>query len=465
MRNNGRLFNSHRAVWGLVLSAALVATACGTAEEAVTVAPPTATVAPTVDEIEIFDVDAARALGFGDDVAWSFLRDLSDVELNVMIHPSFYAGIGGETGLFEEFQRLSGAKVKVVTAPAGESYTLQMVEWSRESDTFDVVFPLYGDTAPNYLQHLEPLDDLIAGAPAEWEYENLIPGVQALLEWDGVTRAMVFRWGIEGYVYRADLLKEAGVEVPTTFEEIDIAARAVHAATGRYGWVLRGVGAEIVQDWLSLYATTGGTLYKEDGRTCNVNTTNAIQVLETVVSWINDGVMAPDTLAIGRGDSVTLIQQDRAAQGFYFGGRWPLLIGNDSLDVVRENLAWPAKHPGELSRNTPQSVAISKYSKNKDAAWALIEYILHPSNTHRHVTEYSGTLNRLTDLDNPTVQADFKIYEYFLEAAATSYVEPSSENSNQVFSIMNEELTAAILGTKSSAAALRSACQRMDALK
>ncbi|MEX2376372.1 MAG: extracellular solute-binding protein [Dehalococcoidia bacterium] len=459
-----RRLGRFRASVAVLATAGLLLSACGGDD---------ATDADATDD-EVTDDDAtndapaadglAAELGFDDGVAWSFLEDFSDVELNVMIHPSFYEGVGGDDGLFAEFEELSGARINVVTAPAGESYERQMIEWQAESPTFDVVFPIYWDTHPGYIEHLEPLDDYIAAAPDEWDFEGIIPGVQEYLVWDGENKAILFRWGIEGYVYRADLFEEAGIDPPTTYDELVAAAEAVHEETGRHGWTMRGIGHEMVQDWLSLYATTGGTLYADDGVTCAVDTPEGVDVLETVTRWVDEGVLPPDTLAVARDDSVALIQQDRSAQGFFFGGRWPLLSGEDAEDVVRENLAWPDVHPGELSRNTPQSVAIARYSENKDASWAFIEYLLHPKNTPRHVLEWSGTLNRTTDFDVPEVQEDFAIYEYFLDAADTSYVEPSNEQGNQIFDIMNEELTAAILGNKSAGEALESACDRIDSL-
>lgn len=435
---------------GLLLATSLVIAACAPEEE------PVATPEEEPDDVDP-DPDTE------DGPAWSFEQDLSGVDLTIMIHPSFYEGIGGDDGLVQEFEEISGASVEVVITT--EQFDRQMVEFEQQSSTFDVVFPIYGDMHATYRQHLEPLNDWIERAPPEWDYDSIIPGVQDGLIFDGEVMSLLFRWGVEGLVYRQDLYDEAGVSVPTTFDEIDETARAVHEATGHYGWVTRGVGFEMVQDWLSLYATVGGTLFEEDGITCAVNTPEGVHVLETVVSWLEDGVIAEDTLAVGRDDSVALIQQDRAAQGFFFGPRYPLMIGDDSLPVVQENLLWPDEHPGELARNTPQSVAMVRYSENKEAAWALIEYILHPDNTPRHVLEWSGSLNRTTDLEHPEVQERFPIYDYWIAAADNSYVEPPDELFLQMQDIMNEELTAAYLGSKSAADALADACQRLDALR
>lgn len=426
---------------------------------------PAAEADPPETEVDAPDAEAPPEEEEGEpEGIFAFERDHSGVTLNVLIHPSFYEGVGGDAGLFREFEEISGATVNIITAPAGEIFDRAMLEWRTESPTLDVVFPLYLDTHDSYRQHLEPLDDWIAQAPDEWAFEDIIPGVQQYLVADEGTWAILFRWGIEAYLYRADLLEEAGVSPPTTFEEIDAVARAVHESTGRFGWVLRGIGRELAEDWLSLYATVGGTLYAEDGRTCNVNTPEAVHVLETVKDWFDTGVISPDTLAWDRDDSVAVIQQDRAAQGFFFAGRFPLLTGEDAVPAVQENLSWPDVHPGELSINTPQSVAISKYSENKETAWALIEYLLHPDNTYRHVTEWSGTLTRVTDLDDPVVMERFPIWEYIIDAARTSRVEPAHEQGNQVFELLNVELSAVLLGEKTAEQALSNACERINSL-
>lgn len=395
---------------------------------------------------------------------WAFDEDLSDVELDVMIHPAFYDGsLGGAGGLIDEFEDHSGATVNVVTSPTGDSYQRQMVEFQQGTSSFDVIFPIYTDMHPEYREHLLTLDDYIAAAPEEFDYDDLIPNLQEQFEYPEGIKALTFRWGVEFYFYRPSLFEEAGIDPPTKFDEIDATARAVAEETGRFGWSHRGLGHELVQDWLSLYAANGGTLYNEvsaDTYECGVNTPEGVEVLDLVSDWREDEIIPQDFMAEQRDDTVTYMQQDRTAQGFFFGPRYNRFVDEDS--DVADDVAWLDEHPGEMSRNGTQTVAITEYSENKDAAWALVEWILHPDNTSRFVTEWGGSVVRMSDLENPDVIDSYPIAEAEIAATEDSYMEPAHLESNRIFDIMNEELAAAILGDKSSEEALSSACERID---
>lgn len=395
---------------------------------------------------------------------WAFDTDLSGTELDLMIHPAFYDGsLGGAGGLLDEFEEHTGAVVNVITAPTGDSYTRQMVEFQQGTSSFDVIFPIYTDMHPQYREHLHTLDTYIENAPEEFDYDDLIPTLQEQFEYPEGIKALTFRWGVEFYFYRPSLFEEAGIEPPTSFDEIDSTARAVHEATGRFGWSHRGLGHELVQDWLSLYAANGGTLYDEVGENeyvCAVDTPEAVEVLDMVSAWQADGIIPQDFMAEQRDDTVTYMQQDRTAQGFFFGPRYNRFVDGDS--DVADDVAWLDTHPGELSRNGTQTVAITEYSENKDAAWALIEWILHPDHTSRFVTDWGGSVVRMSDLEDSEVLEAYPIAEDEIAATENSYMEPAHLESNRIFDIMNEELSAAILGDKPSSQALSDACGRID---
>ena len=84
--------------------------------------------------------------------------------------------------------------------------------------------------------------------------------------------------------YRKDLLEQAGLEVPTTFEEWETAAAAVHDPESEiYGFALRGIPYQTTTPFSSfLYAHCGA--WVEDGKAA-INTAEALDAFETYGRW------------------------------------------------------------------------------------------------------------------------------------------------------------------------------------
>ncbi|MBY4893549.1 extracellular solute-binding protein [Rhodobacteraceae bacterium N5(2021)] len=143
---------------------------------------------------------------------------------------------------------------------------------------------------------VRPLDDLIA------EYgEQLLPHQQIRV--NGQTVAIAFMANAQHFFFREDVLEQAGVPVPTTYEEVIEAARAIReqgimeyplAATMIPEWSL-------AQEFVNMYLGRGGEFFEAGSGAPNIDEEKAIatlQMLREMSTYMNPDYLTFTTDAI-----------------------------------------------------------------------------------------------------------------------------------------------------------------------
>ncbi len=102
--------------------------------------------------------------------------------------------------------------------------------------------------------YMEPLDDYInnpALTDKDYNYDDFIPGVVGALKWDltaghkvgkGSQWALPMGWELNNISYNKKVLKEKGIAVPKTTDDLLKAAKALKGfnGSGTYGIAVRG---------------------------------------------------------------------------------------------------------------------------------------------------------------------------------------------------------------------------------
>jgi multiple sugar transport system substrate-binding protein len=119
--------------------------------------------------------------------------------------------------------------------------------------------------------------------PAEYDYNDFDPGRIATATFDGTVYFAPILGGGDLMVYRKDLLEEAGIEPPTTLEELKAAVAALHDPdNGVYGIGLRGQrgsGANVWR-WMPYFKGMGGEWFDAEGNAA-MNSDAAVEATET----------------------------------------------------------------------------------------------------------------------------------------------------------------------------------------
>ena len=214
---------------------------------------------------------------------------------------------------------------------------------------------------------VRPLNDLIE------QYGQDIPDNQKIAI-GGDVYAIAFLANAQHLMYREDILEEAGVEVPSTYEEVLEAAKTIkdrdllnYPLTGTYksGW-------DLAEEFVNMYTGEGGELFAGGTAEPNLQTEQAVAALETMKSLTE--YMNPDFLTFDSTAASAEFEGGKAAIMNMWGSR----AGNVLDDVgaaegVVENVAF-APAPTVGGGSTPASTlwwdgfAIASNVSDEDAA-------------------------------------------------------------------------------------------------
>lgn len=224
---------------------------------------------------------------------------------------------------------------------------------------------------------LEPLDEYIARdqAAVDAYYQDTPPQLKEWLQQyastDGKTYYMPGGYNTMALYCSGKIFSEAGVDIPTdawTWDDFRAAGQTIKSKTGAY---LTAAGAGYFTDVMPWLLTNGASTFNEDWSQPTLDNPAAVEALTFVRSLVVDG-LAPKPG--GTFDAPTAMSQGKLAT--FGGGRWPTtdlrrLKAVEGVQLV----TWPEK-VGPGSPVGWDAWPILKGSKNKDAAWTLITYLI-----------------------------------------------------------------------------------------
>jgi multiple sugar transport system substrate-binding protein len=213
---------------------------------------------------------------------------------------------------------------------------------------------------------LLPLDDYIAGNP-EIGIESFYPGLLAPFQRDGSTYGLPKDASPLALFVNPDMLAEAGVEIPTNWDELAAAAEAL-TTDDVAGFCL---GAEI-QRWGAFIYQNGGALYNEDMSEMTLDSPETVEALDYLLGLHEAGSLQTPA-EIGAGWCGEAFGTGQAAMTME--GNWLVpSMENEFPDTPYEMAELPqGVQPGNLAFTVAYS--IGEDSPNKDQAWVLLQYL------------------------------------------------------------------------------------------
>lgn len=226
-----------------------------------------------------------------------------------------------------------------------------------------------------------PLDGLIDKIGRDRFFEA--PLVEATI--NGKTYAVPIYSHAQVMWYRKDLLAAAGLEVPTTWDELYEAAKKINSPDVYGCSVPMGLNDMMATRYLNFYVRSAGEVLIKDGK-ANLTSKAAIDGINYWVKMYNE-VSPKDSINFKVLDQATLYYQGKNAfdfnSGFQIGGvetnSPDLLAQIDCAPLPTINKGDPPVN-GETS-NIP--MVIWKNSKNPEICEAFMEYLYEPE---RYVT-------------------------------------------------------------------------------
>ncbi len=276
----------------------------------------------------------------------------------------------------EEWGKANGHTVKLYSPPASTTDNLALLRQQFAAKSSDVDVLMIDVVWPGVIKdHLVDLSKFSKGVE-----KTHFPAIVANNTVDGKLLGMPWFTDAGLLFYRKDLLEKYALKPPGTWEELAAAAKKIQdgeraASPDFQGFVFQAKAYEgLTCDALEWVASFGGGEIVDKAGNITINNPQAAKALDTAASWI--GTITPGgVLNYGEEDSRGVWQNGKAA----FMRNWPYAwaLGQAADSPIKGKIgvaALPAgSGPGAKKAATlgGWQLAVSKYSKNIDAAAAL----------------------------------------------------------------------------------------------
>ncbi len=263
--------------------------------------------------------------------------------------------------------------VKVKFEPVAGDYTAAMAAKFSSGDVPDV-FYVDSSVAPTWIDDgvIQPLDDYIAKTGDDTT--AFFPGyLDAFKGPDGKVYGLPKDGNTLGMAYNTDLLEKAGVTTPPTdFVSLNDAVTKLQASGVETPLCLSGS----LDRALAFIDASGGGLLTADKSASMIDTPESVAGIDTYLKWFTSGAgKRPADL----GDDWCGKSLGEGHAAIIFEGGWLDPYMKENYPDVK--YAWaemPAGPAGKSTLGFTVSYSMGVDSPNKDASWALIDYLTGP---------------------------------------------------------------------------------------
>ncbi|MEV5678712.1 extracellular solute-binding protein [Streptomyces sp. NPDC052179] len=298
------------------------------------------------------------------------------------------------------------------------------VAWTPEFADLGYLAPLDGTSA------LKNQDDFLKQAAASTKYKDKTYAVPQVIDSMGV-------------FYNKKIFKEAGVDVPTTIDDLKTVSKKIKDKTGKTGLYLRGDDAY----WfLSFLYGEGGDLVDASSKSVTVDQPEGVKAFKVVEDLVESGAAKTDATD-GWENMQSAFKDGKVAM--MINGPWAVadtLAGNEFKD--KDNLGIAPVPAGSAAQGAPQgghNLAVYAGSKNLDASYAFVEYM---TSVQSQATT-AGELNLLPTRTSAYAKqeaVDSEIVGFFKPVVETAVERPWIPETGSLFAPLVTEYTKVLTG-------------------
>jgi len=195
---------------------------------------------------------------------------------------------------------------------------------------------------------VRPLDDLVAKHGKGLKENQLV-------KIDGKIMAIAFMANAQHLFYRSDILEQAGVKAPKTYEDVLGAAKAIRAAgIMEHPFALNtAAGWNLGEEFVNMYMGSGGELFKAGTAEASINNAHGIStlnMLKELVSYSN-----PDFLTFDSNATQALWEAGNVALATMWGSRGGSVLDNEGSTEAVTSTTVLAAAPTWGGGSTPAS--------------------------------------------------------------------------------------------------------------
>lgn len=277
-----------------------------------------------------------------------------------------------------EFEAETGITVKLTQLGEDQLSDQYNVKLNAGTNEIDVMMfrPLQEGKLFAQNNWIADISDKVVEAE-DWNWDDFQEGPVESTTVDGAVIGVPTITEREVLYYRKDLLEAAGLDVPTTLEELEDAARQISEQNpGVAGFVARTAASAAVTQFSSFLYSQGGRWIDEDGN-ASLDTPEAKSAYEMYGTLIRE--YGPENVSTDMSwpEAMAIFTQGSAA--FYTEADSLYKNATDpASSTVSETVGFapfPAGAAGAAPYNVPSwALGIAEESQNRENAWAFIQW-------------------------------------------------------------------------------------------
>ncbi|MDA7963652.1 sugar ABC transporter substrate-binding protein [Ruegeria sp.] len=304
---------------------------------------------------------------------------------------------------------------------------------------------------------LAPIDDLMSDGFAE----TFVPTFLDLQKVDGQTWGLPIAASARGMFYNKDLLAQAGVEVPTTWEETLAAAEKISALSDEiYGIGVQGSGLDTEGYWFYSLWTHGGDIMDDDGRS-GFASDAAVAATQNYIDLIKAGVTQPGVLSSNREDLQNLFTAGKL--GIVLSGPWLNAQLADEAPDLDYGIAEIPITTDRATYGVTDTISILADSDVKESAMEVLEFFFNDEN-RLAFGKNEGFVPVLNSMSNEPYFTEDPNMAVFLDMSPVAKFAPLVPQWEEMAESLKSALAKSYSGEEDPAVALTAAAEKMNAL-
>ena len=281
---------------------------------------------------------------------------------------------------------------------------------------------------------------------------EFIPATLGTAQINGKYWAVPFNTNAGFLYYRTDEVSSK----PSTWQEVYNDAKSKHI-------VYQGARYEgLTVNFLELLYSAGGKVLSDDGKTVEIDSPEAKDVLKFMVNGIKDGAAPRSNLTYMEQESKEAWFAGKAA----FLRNWPYVYAEAKTSPIKGK--WAITTLPQWQGGTAAGViggynlAISVYSKHPEAALAFVDFVTQPKQQVTMATKTSLPPVLTSTYDNAAVKKALPFAPELEKAVEQAKPRPISPVYPQINEAINENVYSALQGNATPEAALKKANSQIE---
>ncbi len=265
------------------------------------------------------------------------------------------------------------------------TWTYQTIQWNNFYQTFSSA--IASNTGPAVsggggfqafqfaaLDKIAYADNLVETMKASGSYDDFLPGTIDSMKTDKGYVAMPWAMDLRVYWYKKSLLEKAGVDVPTDWDSLVTAGKALRKIGASGFGLAAGSGYNHApQAIVTLMLNNNGGLFDKDGNLDCVTDRN-IEAVEFTKQLVAENIIDPGMISYSMDNLNSQWAEDKVGFGVHEPGL-ALQLGNTDGDIaVASPLSGPHGDKGTLM--FINNIMMYKNTPSQEASEAFLEYYL-----------------------------------------------------------------------------------------